>query len=360
MFKTMDYLDQPFIKFVYNQKRIFMQSNSIPLLDFIRTQFMIDNEKRKYIVNKKYIPEKLCPISELYSFMPGLFYDIVESIKKNFPDVKIIWNDIKHVVQPSPISNVSLIQPENTKFIYRDYQEDVIHKGLLYGRGCFDMATASGKSLMIYGLIKNSIQYRNFKSFMIVVPNIQLVHQFEKDIREYGFTGSICKYSADCETFYQNEDIIITNIQFLVRQPIVQSMDCIILDEVHGFSNQNKIYHVIDRMHCHSIYGFTGSMPAENELEKLWHLKGLTGKILQIKKSKEFQTEGILPKCQLTVFELEHTCPQPPVDHKYNIKVYEMNEQYQKEKTEKNELLLIDAKKERAKARFPAEWHFIE
>lgn len=359
-----------YVKFTYKRSRIFMESDDISILDFVKTQHMVENKTAKIFFDKKYIPKFICPISELYSFQSGMFYDIVECIKHNFPDTVINWSEVKSIVNPFPINNVNIIQPENQYYKYLDYQEEAIKLGLQYGRGCFDLATASGKSLMIYGLLINSKKYRNFKRFLLVVPNIQLVHQFSKDVREYGYTDSICLYTGDVDNIYEGQELIITNRQYLNQNKLNIPFDCIFLDEAHGFSSQNQTYKYIDETGCNCIYGFTGSMPNKNELEKLWKLKGLCGKVLLVKKSKDLQADNVLPEIGLVTIKIEHNNPPPPTHPQLDIEVEEARQKWNSVNTKNTifgeahkcaeEIAYIKAKQKRAKARFPIEWKHIE
>jgi superfamily II DNA or RNA helicase len=73
------------------------------------------------------------------------------------------------------------------KYAIRDYQFDSILKCIRSNRRTLVSPTSSGKSLMIYILMR---WYQKHKA-LIIVPTIGLVNQMESDFRDYGYTGNI-------------------------------------------------------------------------------------------------------------------------------------------------------------------------
>lgn len=124
--------------------------------------------------------EVRCPISPIGSFLSGIALDLklLEpeiDIEQNFLNIHFPFfgNDVD-----------TLIGPLNTKYDYRPYQRDAIINASKIGRGIIDSPTASGKSLIIYGIIRNLTQLQNDR-VLIVVPNPGLVTQLINDFNNY-------------------------------------------------------------------------------------------------------------------------------------------------------------------------------
>jgi hypothetical protein len=75
----------------------------------------------------------------------------------------------------------SLHLPPNLKV--RDYQYKAIYEALKYNRRLLLSPTASGKSLMIYALVRFHTNVN--RNVLIVVPTTSLVEQMYKDFEEY-------------------------------------------------------------------------------------------------------------------------------------------------------------------------------
>jgi superfamily II DNA or RNA helicase len=73
------------------------------------------------------------------------------------------------------------------KYVARDYQFDSILKCIRSGRRTLVSPTSSGKSLMIYILMRWYQEHRA----LIIVPTIGLVNQMASDFLDYGYKGNM-------------------------------------------------------------------------------------------------------------------------------------------------------------------------
>jgi superfamily II DNA or RNA helicase len=279
----------------------------------------------------------LYSISPTYTFQTGLTVDILKEIRTFDPNAVIDIDESINLVRPFRYPVEELSQPENTEYVYRDYQEDAIRKGLMGGRGLFEMATSAGKSLIIYGLIKNLWEIEGEQSrTLILVPNIQLVEQMYKDLLEYGCpTEDISRFSSKYRTC-ENTGIIISNRSWLNlhKDELPKDIDVLIVDEVHQLSKTSKVSKFVSQFKTHRRFGFTGTLPTFDP--DLWHVKGLIGPLLAIVKAYELQEEGHIADTKIVTVRFEHRrkAPKAPSD--------------------------ITDPLERAKMRFPLEWRYIE
>ena len=77
------------------------------------------------------------------------------------------------------------------KYKPRDYQIEGVYDALRHNRKLLISPTASGKSLMIYSIVRYFVE--TGKNTLIVVPTTSLVEQMYKDFADYGWdVGSFC------------------------------------------------------------------------------------------------------------------------------------------------------------------------
>ena len=75
-----------------------------------------------------------------------------------------------------------------SKYKPRDYQVDAVYDALRYNRKLLISPTASGKSLMIYSVVRYFAEKN--KKILLVVPTTSLVEQMYKDFKDYGWNVS--------------------------------------------------------------------------------------------------------------------------------------------------------------------------
>ena len=206
------------VKFVKVQKgRLQLTSNSIEFLDYVKRQFTIPNPMAG---RHNWATDELTCISPIYSFKEGMAFDIIKSIRAYNIDIQIDITEVKDILVPMSMKEFELIQPENEKIRYYDYQEDAINRAMKNGRGCFVFATGSGKSLIQYGIIKNVTHNTKVNRTLILVPNVDLLTQMADEfVSEYGCNPEdICKYATKTNggtDVIGDQPIIITNRQYL-------------------------------------------------------------------------------------------------------------------------------------------------
>ena len=88
----------------------------------------------------------------------------------------------------TPESVVGFVKALGLPVQVRDYQYRAIYESLRYNRRLLLSPTASGKSLMIYSLVRFHVNVK--RNVLIVVPTTSLVEQMYKDFEEYGWMAS--------------------------------------------------------------------------------------------------------------------------------------------------------------------------
>lgn len=67
----------------------------------------------------------------------------------------------------------------------RDYQETACKLALQKRTGILQCCTSSGKSMIIYNMIRNMLTYKRIKKILLIVPSVSLVEQMNSDFKDY-------------------------------------------------------------------------------------------------------------------------------------------------------------------------------
>ena len=165
--------------------------------------------------------------------------------------------------------------------------------------------TASGKSLMIYSLVRFHVNVK--RQVLIVVPTTSLVEQMYKDFEEYGW-----KASAYCHKIYGGEEkytehpVTITTWQSIYKEPRkwFERYDVIIGDEAHLFKAKS-LTRLMSKLHdCKYRYGFTGTLDGTNVNQLV--LEGVFGRCSKVTKTESLMQKGHLAKLKINIILLKH------------------------------------------------------
>jgi superfamily II DNA or RNA helicase len=201
----------------------------------------------------------------------------------------------------------------------RDYQIDAVYDALKYNRKLLISPTASGKSLMIYSVIRYFAEKNN--KILLIVPTTSLVEQMYKDFEDYGWDAEYyCHkiYSGKEKT--TNKQIIITTWQSIYNLPrsFFNNFSVVIGDEAHLFKSKSLVSIMTKCDNAKYRYGFTGTLDGSQTHK--WVLEGLFGPSYKVTQTKELIEKGHLSKLQIKVLLLKHN------EHKFNE--YEEEIQY--------------------------------
>ena len=141
------------------------------------------------------------------------------------------FNTTKIEISPSDLPKLpEIIKP-------RTYQIEAVNHVLSNKRVLLLSPTASGKSLIIYILVR----YLKLKT-LILVPTTSLVSQMYNDFREYGWD-----VANNCHTVIAGRDkgsklpVIISTWQsiYKMQQKYFEQYELVIGDEAHGFKSRS-------------------------------------------------------------------------------------------------------------------------
>ena len=187
----------------------------------------------------------------------------------------------------------------------RDYQIDAVHHALSRDRCLLVSPTASGKSLIIYSIVR--YYQMSDLTTLILVPTTSLVEQMYKDFEDYGWSSG-----TYCQKIYQGHDkkvtksVVISTWQSLYKmnKKYFESFDVVIGDEAHQFKAKS-LTSILTKLHmCKYRYGLTGTLDG-TQTHKLV-LEGLFGPVKEVVSTKELIDKKTLAQLKIKCIILKH------------------------------------------------------
>jgi len=187
----------------------------------------------------------------------------------------------------------------------RSYQVEGVYDALRHNRKLLISPTASGKSLMIYSIVRYFVE--KGKNTLIVVPTTSLVEQMYKDFADYGWdVGSWCHKIYAGKERETDSQVIITTWQSIYKLPrkYFERFSVVVGDEAHQFKSKSLISIMTKLDNAKYRYGFTGTLDGSQTHK--WVLEGLFGPSYKIVKTDELMKKGHLAKLDINVLLLKH------------------------------------------------------
>jgi len=188
----------------------------------------------------------------------------------------------------------------------RDYQIEGVYDALRHNRKLLISPTASGKSLMIYSIVRYFVELK--KSTLIVVPTTSLVEQMYKDFADYGWdVGSFCHKIYAGRERETDSQVIITTWQSIYKLPrkYFERFSVVVGDEAHQFKSKSLISIMTKLADAKYRFGFTGTLDGSQTHK--WVLEGLFGPSYKIIKTDELMKKGHLATLDINVLLLKHS-----------------------------------------------------
>ena len=187
----------------------------------------------------------------------------------------------------------------------RDYQYRAVYESLRYNRRLLLSPTASGKSLMIYSLVRFHVNVK--RNVLIVVPTTSLVEQMYKDFEEYGWMVSKhCHKIYAGQERYTDHDVVISTWQSIYKEPkkFFSRFDVVIGDEAHLFKAKS-LTTLMSKLHdCKYRIGFTGTLDGANVNQLV--LEGVFGRCSQVTKTNKLMEQGHVAKLKVKIVLIKH------------------------------------------------------
>lgn len=209
-------------------------------------------------------------------------------------------NPINHMELMRYINNLGL------PFEIRDYQYDAVAYGIMNKRGVLQSPTGSGKSLIIYTLLRWYLDNHD-ENILIVVPTTSLVEQMFSDFKSYGFDSE-----KECHIIYSGKDkntekrIVISTWQsiYKLKKDWFEQFGCVFGDECHGFKAKSLSSIMNKCTEAQYRYGTTGTLDG-TQVNRLV-LTGLFGPVKKVITTKDLQVNKTLADLDIKIIMLKY------------------------------------------------------
>lgn len=241
----------------------------------------------------------------------GLFWQIKKfamergygvSVKETKYGLPNDQNKVNHIELLKSIS-----QFENLPFLPRDYQYDAITHAIEKKRAVLVSPTGSGKSFIIYLLMRWFLEHNEDQKVLIVVPTTGLVQQMYSDFDEYGFDSE-----THCHQIYSGKDkdtnkrIIITTWQsvYKLSGKWFENIGIIFGDECHGFKAKSLSSIMNKAINAEYRFGTTGTLDGTQTHKMV--LEGLFGPVYKVTTTAKLQKEKKLADLNIDIIQLTY------------------------------------------------------
>ena len=233
-----------------------------------------------------------------------IYVGLIGYVKKFCKDNDYTFEVLDEDKEVYPVDTKNLANALSLPLEARDYQLLASSVGLTRKRTVLVSPTASGKSLIIYMMIRHLLNTGK-KRGLLIVPTINLVTQMHSDFKSYSTNNGwdVDKY---CQKIYGGEskipdtDLIISTWQSIYDMPkkYFAQFDFIIGDEAHTFKAKSLTSIMTKLINCDVRVGTTGTLD-DSKVNKLV-LEGLFGPVFKVISTKE-----LIDRKQLADFKIK-------------------------------------------------------
>ena len=194
-------------------------------------------------------------------------------------------------------------------FKIRDYQFDALCTGIQRKNAILLSPTGSGKSLIIYTLMRWLLAAfdKKQKDILIIVPTTSLVEQMYNDFKDYGYD-----VDRHCHRIYSGKDkntfkrVIISTWQSIHRfqHDWFERFGAVFGDECHGFKSKSLTTIMNKCTEAEYRFGTTGTLDGALTHELV--LQGLFGKVYRVTSTRALQDNDTLAKLTIRRIILQY------------------------------------------------------
>jgi superfamily II DNA or RNA helicase len=205
------------------------------------------------------------------------------------------------------------LHSQNKPIEAREYQLEAVNHAITKGRSLLLSPTASGKSLMIYMLIR--YHQLHGRKQLLIVPTTSLVEQMYGDFGDYASVNT-WNVEDNCHRIYggkeksNEKDIIISTWQSIYKFPSLwfAQFDVIYGDEAHNFKAKS-LTTLMDK--CTTApyrVGTTGTLDGTKTHRLV--LEGVFGRVNQVTSTKKLMDDKQLAELKIVCMLLGYTDAQ--------------------------------------------------
>ena len=191
----------------------------------------------------------------------------------------------------------------------RDYQVDAVDFAIRKHRALLLSPTASGKSLIIYILVRYYElllrEHQNDK-ILILVPTTSLVEQMTSDFIDYGWQEAYIQKVYSGHDREVSKKVVISTWQSLYKMPkkYFEQFGCVIGDEAHLFKAKS-LTSILTKLHlCKYRFGLTGTLDGMQTHRLV--LEGLFGGLNKVVSTKKLIDDKTLSSFKIRALVLTY------------------------------------------------------
>lgn len=240
----------------------------------------------------------------------GLFPQVLAFAESREYELEIDESEYGNPNEGNPINAdfmMKFVEALKLPFKIRDYQFDAVCHGIQRKNAILLSPTGSGKSLIIYVLMRYLLSAFEDKNILVIVPTTSLVEQMYNDFKQYGYN-----VEKNCHRIYSGKDkntdkkIIISTWQSIYKFPQAwfERFGSVFGDECHGFKSRSLTSIMNKCIEAEYRFGTTGTLDGAQTHELV--LQGLFGKIHRVTSTRQLQDDDTLAKLEIRRIVLQH------------------------------------------------------
>ena len=208
-----------------------------------------------------------------------------------------------------------------------DHQVDAIEYALNSDRGLLLSPTGSGKSLIIYSLMRYYLDKINpDKKILIIVPTTGLVSQMMSDFKDYS-KKSKWNVNNNCHSIFSGQDkntekrVVISTWQSIhnMKENYFDQFEAVFGDECHLFKAKSLTKIMTKLTKCPYRFGTTGTLD-DSQTHKLV-IEGLFGRVFKVTTTKQLMEDNLLSELSIDCLTLSY--PEEEVQEVKRVKYTE-------------------------------------
>jgi len=194
----------------------------------------------------------------------------------------------------------------------RDYQFDAICEGIKRKRAVLLSPTGSGKSLIIYVIMRWFLEHHDQKA-LVIVPTTSLVRQMYSDFEDYSSHDQSFISNEECHVIYSGqpktniqERVFISTWQSIYKLPVTwfEQFGVVFGDECHGFKSKSLTSIMNKARKASYRFGTTGTLDGTQTHQLV--LEGLFGKVFKVTTTKTLQDNDTLAPLNILMVVLDY------------------------------------------------------
>ncbi len=212
----------------------------------------------------------------------------------------------------SDIVNELKLETRGSSITPYDYQINAIHHAINKKRTLLLSPTGSGKSLIIYSLVRYYLhQLESHEKILIVVPTTGLVSQMYNDFKDY--SGANWDVEKNCHVIFSGQDkvtnkqIVISTWQSIYKMPkeFFDNYKIVFGDECHLFKAKSLTTLMTKLSQADVRIGTTGTLDG-TQVHKLV-IEGLFGRVRNVTTTKSLMEREVLSSLQIDCLVLQYS-----------------------------------------------------